>query len=561
MARFTEMFAPRSRRPAGPRSGRRRTRARPSCESLEGRELLSGVGADYTLMGGQWDNSRPITLSIAPDGASWDQGTNVVNSRLTAQFNGTSWQGSVARALQTWAVSANLNFVVVGDGAYAMNTQGLGQGDPRFGDIRVGGLDLNQATTIAQTYGPPPNGTTGAGDVKINTSFDFGPTSRYDFQTVMVHELGHSLGLGESPQPSSVMYSYYSGVRQSLSAYDVEGIQSLYGPRVADVFQARGQATSAATAVSLNPVLDAAHQGYLGGISLATIGDVEYFSVVAPALNGSTLKVTAQAAGYSLMSPQVGVIDAATGATLGVDGHPDQFADTATVSIPNAIPGHTYLIAVTGATGKDVFSVGSYAIQVGFNGGTATAAPTPAPAPVAPTPPPPPAPTPAPAPAPAPAPQPPAILPDRFAGNTSYARATELGPWSGLGTVGGLTMPTGYDVRVFAFEPASAGTVMLASANTTMIVADAVGRPVVAGTGLIGFQAPQAGARYYLVIVSPNAQPVPSFGFAINAIPAPTAPVVSPRVPVPISVPTPPHPIKSRVQAASATRKAASRHR
>jgi len=539
----------------GARVGRKPARRRFSWEALEGREMLSGAGTDFTLMGGQWDNSRPITYSIAPDGAAWARGTNSANATLDAEFAGTAWRADVARALQTWAVAANLDFAQVADGPYALNAQGLSQGDPRFGDIRIGGFNYGNASTIAQTYGPPPNGTTGGGDVNLNTSFNFAPGGRFDFETVVLHELGHSLGLGESPQPTSAMYTYYNGARQGLSPYDVEGIRSIYGPRVADAFQGRGQGTSASNAVDLSAGLDASNQAHINGVSLSTIGDVEYFSVVAPATaGGATLTASAQAFGFSLMSPKVTVIDPSTGTTLAVNSHPDQFGDTASVSIPGVQAGHRYLIAVTGAT-QDVFAVGSYAIQVGFNGGTPISAPTPTPTPA-----PIPAPTPAPVTTPVivstPTPTPtPTIQPDRFQANNSFATAAELGPWFGAGFQANMTITSASDVHVFAFEPTVAGTVFLASINTKLIVNDATGRQVASGTGLIGFQSAQAGARYFLTIVATDGRPVASFGFAIDVTPAPAPPVVAAALPAaaPIMVPTPSHitRVVHRVKAAS----------
>jgi hypothetical protein len=502
------------------RGGPNRAKPRFGCEALETRAMLSGLGTDYTVMGGQWDDSRTISFSFAPDGVSWDQGTNVAGANLDAEFGGTSWQGLVARALQTWAAASNLNFTQVSDGPYDFNASGIGQGDPKFGDIRIGGYRFGETSTIARTYGPPPNGQTGAGEVELNTSYNFAPGSNHDFQTVILHEVGHSLGLGESPRPSSVMYTYYQGARQALTPYDVEGIQSLYGPRVADSYQSQGEATSAATALDLTSSLNSGLQALLSGASLATIGDVEYFSVVAPALKGASLSVSAQALGHSLLSPKVSVIDPSTGATLAVDANPAQYGDNVSVSIPGVQAGHRYLIAVTGAT-NDVFSVGSYALQLGFSGGTAVnPTPTPAPAPQ----PLPPAPTPAPVPAPPPGA--PAIQPDIFAYNNSFASATELGPIT-LATLGSLTLPSGSNYQVFTFEVARPGVVLVAAVNANVVVGDAFARPVASGTGLIGFVAPQAGARYFLIFSSTNGAPVPNYGLAVQLIPSPPTPVAA----------------------------------
>lgn len=549
MAHWTALFLGRSVRNSGKivgRPGRKPRRSRVACEPLEGRELLSGVNVDYTLMGGQWNNTQPISFSIAPDGVAWDQSVNNVNARLNAETGGAGWQKLVARALQTWAASANLDFVPAADGPYAFNAPGQGQGDARFGDIRVAGYAFPTAT-IAQTYGPPPNGWTAAGDVKLNTGYDFGPGGRWDLETTLLHELGHSLGLGESPQAGSVMYSYYNGVRHDLSSFDVEGIQSIYGPRVADAFQAAGRATSAASAVDLGPAFNAAGVAQLASLSLNAIGASEYFSVTAPPSQGAALQVKAIADGQSLMSPKVTVIDAATGATLAADSHPDQYGNTATVTVSGVQPGHRYLIVVTGAT-QDVFAVGKYTLQAAFSGGSAgaptspvatpvatTTPTTPAPAPTStPTPAPPPAPvmtTPVPSPAPA-AP----VAADRYAANTSFAAAADLGAIAGQSLVNNVSLASGQDVRVFTFQPARSGLVFLASANATIVVGDAMGRPVASGRGLVGFAAPQAGARYFVIVLSPNNAAVADASFAVQVIPVAAAPPVATPVPAIVTI-------------------------
>ena len=505
---------------------------------------MTGLNVDYTLIGGQWDNSRPITFSIAPDGQVWDRGTNNVNAVLNAQYGGTSWQKEVAVALQTWAVSANLNFASVPDGPYGWNIQGESQGDSRFGDIRVAGYAFAN-NPIAQTYGPPPNGWTAGGDVKINTADRFGPNGQYDLQSVLIHEVGHSLGLGESPQPDSIMYTYYSGARHDLSSYDIEGIQSIYGPRLADRYQAQGQGVSPGSAVDLSAKLNSDGLVVVDGLSLASIGSSEYFSVTAPNRQGATLQVNAVANGQSLMSPKVSVIDAATGATLAVDAHPDQYGNTSTVYVPGTHAGHRYLVVVTGAT-QDIFSVGDYTLQAAFSGGT-NLTPTPdvvvrtpvttTPAPIGPpvvvvpiT--------------PTPAPSLPFVtsVNDPYAANTSFANAANLGSIAGQTLFRNVTLSSGMDLRVFTFQPAQSGLVFVASANTTVLIGDSLGRPVASGRGLVGFVAPRAGARYFVVLLSPDHAAVADASFAVQVVPmaAPASTVTTPlATTVKIGQPTP----------------------
>src|SRR5271157_2967406 len=196
-------------------SARRTHRRRLSCERLEERTLLATPGVDYVVTGYSWPNPSHITYSIAPDGVFWDHGTNVLNSTFNAKF-GTSgiWERQIALALATWESVANINIVPVSDGPYDYNTLGLAQGDPRFGDIRFGGYTFPDTTiTLAQTCFPPPNGSTAAGDVEINTSMNFNIGSTYDLYSVVLHETGHSLGLNEAPNPAEVMAIDYGGLR------------------------------------------------------------------------------------------------------------------------------------------------------------------------------------------------------------------------------------------------------------------------------------------------------------------------------------------------------------
>lgn len=49
------------------------------------------------------------------------------------------------------------------------------------------------------------------------------------FFAVILHELGHSIGLDHSRNPNAVMYFSYSKTTGILSADDIEGIQHIYG--------------------------------------------------------------------------------------------------------------------------------------------------------------------------------------------------------------------------------------------------------------------------------------------------------------------------------------------
>ena len=358
-----------------------RLKSRPACERLEDRNLMTAIaGYDYLLSGESWADPSHITYSIAPDGVFWDHGTNNLNATFNSRFgtDGT-WQKQIARALATWQSVANINLVPVGDSSYDFNVLGSSQGDPRFGDIRFGGYAFpGNASTLAQTYFPPPNGSTAAGDVEVNTSMGFNIGSTYDVFSVLLHETGHSLGLDHPKNPNVVMAPNYGGLRTGLTAGDIAGIQAIYGARAPDPYQRIGQGLSFSTPIDVTAGLSGSNQAVVSTASLMSIGSTEYFSFVAPAYASGTVQVTAAAANVSMLSPSVSVFDA-SGKLLAEASNAAAWSDNVTATVAGVVPGQRFYVSVTGATG-DVFSTGAYHLVVALPNST-PAAPLPPPIP------------------------------------------------------------------------------------------------------------------------------------------------------------------------------------
>jgi hypothetical protein len=140
----------------------------------------------------------------------------------------------VQEALNQWAsVSGLINLGQVvdgGGGAGAPGTAGL------TGDIRVASWEIISGNVLAHTFFPWVQDLSSlAGDIHFDSSRNwvdslYAGAGEFDFYTVVLHEMGHALGLSHSSVPGSVMYSSYSGVNRTLQADDVAGIQALYGP-------------------------------------------------------------------------------------------------------------------------------------------------------------------------------------------------------------------------------------------------------------------------------------------------------------------------------------------
>ncbi len=377
-----------------PRANRKDRRIRRfCCDRLEERSLMTVIpGYDYVLYGTSWPNPNHITYSIAPDGVFWDHGSNNLNATFNARFGTSgSWERQIALALATWESVANINIAPVADGPFDLNTLGLAQGDSRFGDIRLGGYSFPDTTvTLAQTYFPPPQGSTAAGDVEINTSMNYNIGSTYDLYSVMLHETGHSLGLNEAPNPAEVMATDYGGLRTGLEPGDIAGIQAIYGARTLDGYQSQGIGGGFGNPIDLSGNLASSNQAVISGVSLSSIGSTEYYSFVAPSYASGPLQVTAAAGSISMLSPQISIYNA-SGTLLAQASNPSAWSDNVTATVPAVVPGQRYYMAVTGDTGT-YFDAGAYRLVVSLPQSSAPNPPAPAPPPVVSTPTPPPTP-------------------------------------------------------------------------------------------------------------------------------------------------------------------------
>jgi hypothetical protein len=159
----------------------------------------------------------------------------------------TSLESYITAAMNTWASAANISFVKVSDSGAAVNSES--DDPPTTGEIRIGVFAFSSGGG-AVGYAPPPNGGTGAGDIIFDansfyqnyqfpasaegTSYSttFAPN---DFQSLLLHELGHAIGLAHPVQfDASCPVMEASGacfgkINRALNADDIAGAQFLYG--------------------------------------------------------------------------------------------------------------------------------------------------------------------------------------------------------------------------------------------------------------------------------------------------------------------------------------------
>jgi len=104
-------------------------------------------------------------------------------------------------------------------------------GDQTFDGFNdIGWVEIKNPHTLAVTwFGTTIDEADIAWNTKNRINWATDGNSDIDVQTVLLHELGHVLGLGHSDNSLAVMFASYQEVRRDLHQDDICGIQQLYG--------------------------------------------------------------------------------------------------------------------------------------------------------------------------------------------------------------------------------------------------------------------------------------------------------------------------------------------
>ncbi|QEL19515.1 matrixin family metalloprotease [Limnoglobus roseus] len=337
-------------------------------ESLEDRTVP-------TLFGNPWPDPGHLTLSFVPDGTDVGGQPSDLFRTLDAQLPTATWQQAISRALQSWASQVNIDFNIVPDNGQPLGQPGPVQGNPRVGDLRISARPLSDdVIAIGNPFNLFSNW---GGEIVFNSNKPFGEAAaadRYDVYTVALQETGHALGLDNSPDLDSAMYTHYSTARTGLAPSDVVEIRKLYGTRTADALDLAHANETYWSASELAFVSDATAQlagtdGTSGSRPLVAAGDlttasdVDYYSVRNPRYS-TGFTVSLRTDGVSQLRAKVSVYDS-TGrllqSSLAVPPAPGQPFDLQFNGVKDDA---TYRVKVEAADAS-VFGVGGYKLAVG----------------------------------------------------------------------------------------------------------------------------------------------------------------------------------------------------
>jgi hypothetical protein len=153
-------------------------------------------------------------------------------------------------------------------------------------------------------------------------------------------------------------------VQQSPNTDDVNGVQSIWGPRQEDGLAVGNSNFTSTKAANITPFINGANnQIVLPNQDVASAAESYWFKVTTPASASNNFTVQIQSSSLSELSPKVQLYNSALKGLVQVAAASNAYGATISASINNATPNTTYYIRVLGSNGG-ANGTGAYAMTV-----------------------------------------------------------------------------------------------------------------------------------------------------------------------------------------------------
>jgi hypothetical protein len=172
------------------------------------------------------------------------------------------------------------------------------------------------------------------------------------------------------------MNGAYGGARIGLNADDIAGIRNIYtnnNPRSTDVYG--GLDSSFSNAANITASINTSNlTAQVTNLDITTAGQKGYYTLTAPQGTGTTMTVSVQSQGLSLLAPKLYVYSSSQTLLGSISGY-GKYGTTLTLNLANKISaGQQFYIMVTGAD-TTALGTGAYSLTMSFAGNPLPAVP------------------------------------------------------------------------------------------------------------------------------------------------------------------------------------------